>query len=223
MDEIREEHLRRNTGSVVGIHFDIVGEKKLFKKFLISCACSRGFVAGYRPYIGLDDFHFKGKFNGVLVTATSIDEIGTPNCLVISSDMQKELEVAIMNGTYIATLRNTFVATYSTPHYELLRTPTEIRDKNKDAIAYLNTNHRKIWSRSKFSITSKCDYITNNISETFNCWIGKFCYKPMIYLLYAIREKIMKQFDKKQNFNLGEYDVTRSFDNQDEVKYKGTR
>ena len=73
MDEIREEHLRRNTGSVVGIHFDIVGEKKLFKKFLISCACSRGFVAGYRPYIGLDDFHFKGKFNGVLVTATSID------------------------------------------------------------------------------------------------------------------------------------------------------
>ena len=78
-----------------------------------------------RPYISLDACHLKGKFNGVLAAAVSIDgnnsifpvayavlesentrswewflmslkkAIGTPNGLVISSDMQKGLEAAI--------------------------------------------------------------------------------------------------------------------------------
>ncbi|GJR42944.1 RNA-directed DNA polymerase, eukaryota [Tanacetum coccineum] len=84
-----------------------------------------GRVLCCRPYISLYGCHLKGKFNGVLVAATGIDgnnsifpvaygvlesentkswtwflnllkeAIGTPNSLVISSDMQKELQVAI--------------------------------------------------------------------------------------------------------------------------------
>ncbi|CAH1427784.1 unnamed protein product [Lactuca virosa] len=151
MDEFREELLKRNEGSVVEIDFDKVGGKKLFKRFFICLtACSRGFVVGCRPYIGLDACHLKGKFNGVLAVAT----------------------------------------------------------------------------------------------ETFNSWIGKLRYKPVLDLLDAIREKIKKRFDKKRNLvntwngvlvpiaknhlndiakNLGEYEVTRSCENQAEVKYKGTR
>ncbi|XP_023748515.1 uncharacterized protein LOC111896760 [Lactuca sativa] len=241
MDGFREELLRRNEGSIVEIDFDIVGGKKLFKRlFICLAACSRGFVAGCRPYISLDVCHLKGKFNGVLATATGIVDnnsifpiaycvlesentqswtwfldslrkaIGMPNGLVISSVMQKGLE--------------------------------EISDKDEDVIAYLNTNHKKIWTRSKFGTTSICDYITNNISETFNSWIGKLCYKLVLDLLDAIREKITKRFDKKNNLvntwnnalnpiaknhlndiakNLGEYEVTRSCENQAEVKYKG--
>ncbi|CAH1421173.1 unnamed protein product [Lactuca virosa] len=37
------------------------------------------------------------------------------------------------------------------------------------------------------------------IDETFNSWIGKLCYKPVLDLLDASKEKIMKQFDKKRN------------------------
>ncbi|GKG32862.1 uncharacterized protein Tco_0430372, partial [Tanacetum coccineum] len=105
----------------------MVGGKKCFKRFFISLvACSKGFLAGCRPYISLDACHLKGKFNGVLAAATSIDgnngifpvayavlesengnswtwfleslkkAIGTPDGLVISSDMQKGLELAIM-------------------------------------------------------------------------------------------------------------------------------
>ncbi|CAH1453381.1 unnamed protein product [Lactuca virosa] len=296
MDEFREELLQRNEGSVVEIDFDKVGGKKLFKRFFIClAACSRGFVAGCRPYIGLDACHLKGKFNGVLAAATGIDgnnsifpiaycvlesentqswtwfldslkkSIRTPNGLVISSDMQKGLEVAIMNvypnvehrecirhlysnfkkhfrGDFFNTKIWAAAKTYRpTKHDRLLK---EISDKNEDVIAYLNTNHKKIWSRSKFGTTSKCDYITNNVSETFNSWIGKLRYKPVLDLLDAIREKIMKRFDKKRNLvstwngvlvpiaknhlndtakNLGEYEVTRSCENQAEVKYKGTR
>nr|KAJ0189897.1 hypothetical protein LSAT_V11C800395070 [Lactuca sativa] len=268
-------------GSVVEIDFELVGGKKLFKRFFIClAACSRGFVSCCRPYIGLDACHLKGKFNGVLVAATGIDgnnsifpitycvlksektqswpwflnslkkAIRMPNGLVISSDMQKGLEVAIMNvypnvehrecirhlySNFKKHFRGDFfnkklwaaTKTYRpTKHDRLLK---EISDKNEYAIAYLNTNHKKIWSRSKFGTTSKCDYITNNISKTFNYWIGKLRYKL---------------FDKKRNLvntwndtlvpiaknhlndiakNLGEYEVTRSCDNQAEVKYKGTR
>ncbi|KAL4556397.1 hypothetical protein LXL04_039048 [Taraxacum kok-saghyz] len=128
LDEFREELLNRNQGSVVEIDFDIVGNKKCFKRFFICfLACSQGFLAGCRPYIALDACHLKGKFNGVLAAATGVDgnnsifpvayavlesentqswtwfleslrkSIGNPDGLVISSDMQKGLEVAMMN------------------------------------------------------------------------------------------------------------------------------
>ncbi|XP_023731454.1 uncharacterized protein LOC111879214 [Lactuca sativa] len=279
MDEFKEELLLRGEGSVVEIGFDIVGGKKLFKRFFIClAACSRGFAAGCRSYIGLDACHLKGRFNGVLAAATGIDgnnsifpiaycvlesentqswtwfldslkkAFGTPNGLVISSDMQKGLEVAMMNvypnvehrecmrhlySNFKKHFRGDFfnkklwsaAKTYrSTKHNRLLK---EISDKNEDFIAYLNTNYKK--------------YGVEAI--TINSWIGKLRYKPVLDLLDAIREKIMKRFDKKRNLvntwngtlvpiaknhlndiakNLGEYEVTRSSENQAEVKYKGT-
>nr|KAJ0211058.1 hypothetical protein LSAT_V11C400164750 [Lactuca sativa] len=61
-------------GSVVEIEFDKVGGNKIFKRFFICLATSsRGFVAGCRPYIGLDACHLKEKFNGGLAAGTGID------------------------------------------------------------------------------------------------------------------------------------------------------
>ncbi|PWA68890.1 hypothetical protein CTI12_AA303320 [Artemisia annua] len=50
----------------------------------------------------------------------------------------------------------------------------EIASVSEEAITYLHVNRKKIWSRSKFGTTSKCDYITNNISEVFNSWVVAF-------------------------------------------------
>ncbi|GKB71848.1 transposase, MuDR [Tanacetum coccineum] len=179
--------------------------------------------------------HLKGKFNGVLAAATGIDgnnsifpvaysvleyentsswtwfleslkkAIGTLDGLVISSDMQKGLE-----------------------HERLLK---EIASVNEDAVKYLTINHNKLWSRSKFGTTCKCDYMTNNISEAFNSWVGTFRYQPVLDLLDNIREKILKRLDKKRRIvrkwngtlNLGEYEVCRSNDNHAEVKCNGKR
>ncbi|GJT09927.1 hypothetical protein Tco_0856969 [Tanacetum coccineum] len=85
---------------------------------------------------------------------------------------------------------------------------------NGEAIRYLNDNHKKIWSRSKFGTISKCDYITNNISESFNSWIGELRYQPVINLLDAIIERLM---------NLGDYEICRSNENRAVVKCKGKR
>ncbi|KAL4562019.1 hypothetical protein LXL04_034207 [Taraxacum kok-saghyz] len=258
-------------------------------------ACSQGFLAGCRPYIALDACHLKGKFNGVLAAATGIDgnnsiflvayavlesentqswtwfletlrkSIGMPDGLVMSSDMQKGLEVAMMNvypniehrecirhlsSNFKKHFHNEFLnnkiwdpsKTYCpTEHDKLLK---DVSDLNKDAIAYLNKNHKKIWSRSKFGTTSKCAYNTNNISESFNSWIGALRYQPVLDLLDGIREKIMKHLNKKRMLvkklngtlvpiaknhlndiskNLGEYQVCRSCEYQAEVKCQGKR
>ncbi|CAH1421024.1 unnamed protein product [Lactuca virosa] len=273
--DFKQELEKRNLGSVVEIDLQTVGEKKHFLRFFISLtACSKGFLAGCRPYIGLDACHLKGKFNGVLAAATSIDgnngmfpvaygvleaentkswtwfltslkkAIGTPNGLVISSDMQKGLELAItqvypniehrecirhlcsnfkkhFRGDFFMSKLWEAANTYSLSKHDRLL--NEIATKCADAISYLNENHKKIWSRSKFGTLVKCDYITNNISETFNSWVGDIRYKPVLDLLDAIREKLMERFDKKRSKNLGEYQVCRSGDNKAEVKYKGYR
>ncbi|KAD7479804.1 hypothetical protein E3N88_02940 [Mikania micrantha] len=258
INDFKEELLRRNPGSVVDIEFERKGNKKLFFRFFISLvACLKGFLDGCRPYISLDACHLKGKFNGVLVAATSVDgnnsifpvaygvlesenknswiwflellkkAIGTPDGLVISSDMQKGLEVAI---TQIYP---------NVEHRECMR-----HLSNKQALAYISENHKKIWSRCNFGTRSKCDYITNNTSEACNSWIGEARYQPVLDLLDFIREKIMVRFEKKRRIskkwkdtlvpntrsylnriskNLGEYEVCRSGENQAEVKRLGKR
>jgi hypothetical protein len=44
-------------------------------------------------------------------------------------------------------------------------------------------NHKHLWARWKFSHASKCDYVTNNIAETFNSWIRNENSLPVIPLM----------------------------------------
>ncbi|GJT32220.1 uncharacterized protein Tco_0922639 [Tanacetum coccineum] len=222
MNAFREELSNKNPGSVVEINFETIDDKKCFKHFFISlAACSRGFLGGFRPYISLDACHLKGKFNGVLAAGTSIDgnnsispvaysvikskntsswtwfleslkkAIGTPDGLVISSDMQKGLE-----GDFFKLKLWAAANTYCSIEHERLM--KEIASVSEDAITYLTTSYNKLWSPSKFGTTCKCDYMTNNISEAFNLWVGTFRYQPVLDLLDNIREKILKRIDKKR-------------------------
>lgn len=160
---------------------------------------------GCRPYFGLDACHLKRKFNDVAAAATSVDgnnciypiaygvlesentqtwtwflealqrAIGTPDDLVISSDVQKGLEAAITRvypnaehrecmrhlcWNFKKHFRGDFFKSYSvgaaetycsSEHDRLLKEIARVRE---DAITYLNENHKKIWSRSKFGTAS---------------------------------------------------------------------
>ncbi|XP_038987745.1 uncharacterized protein LOC120103904 [Phoenix dactylifera] len=128
MEDFKEELLRRNPDSVVKLKLDMVGDKHYFHHFFICLrACSTGFLAGCRPFIGLDGRHLKGKYRGVMMAATSLDgnnglfsvafgvaesensdswtwflealkeSIQTPEGLVLVSDRQKGLEKAVQH------------------------------------------------------------------------------------------------------------------------------
>jgi hypothetical protein len=58
---------------------------------------------------------------------------------------------------------------------------------------YLDTYHSRLWYRSGFSENSKCDALTNNVSESFNAQVKK--YKGMLVheLVDKIRELIIEK------------------------------
>jgi len=67
-----------------------------------------------------------------------------------------------------------------------------------ESIEYLEEHHNRIWYRCAFSENNKCDYLTNNVSESFNAQIKKFKGLLLHELVDRIRELIMeKRYTRK--------------------------
>jgi hypothetical protein len=62
---------------------------------------------------------------------------------------------------------------------------------------WLNKHHNLLWARSKFSTEIKCDYINNNLAESWNAWIKDFKDLPVHCMVDAIREKGVVLFEKR--------------------------
>ena len=70
-----------------------------------------------------------------------------------------------------------------------------------NAIKWIEENHKHLWNRWRFSPDSKCDYVTNNIAETFNSWIRKEKAQPVIPLMDRIRQMIMEKHDLRRRLS----------------------
>jgi hypothetical protein len=62
-----------------------------------------------------------------------------------------------------------------------------------DAVQFLQDHHPRIWYRSAFSELSKCDYLTNNVSESFNAQIRHLKGLLLHELVDRLRELIMEK------------------------------
>jgi hypothetical protein len=62
-----------------------------------------------------------------------------------------------------------------------------------DTIEYLENHHSRLWYRCAFSENSKCDYLTNNVSESFNAQVKKFKGLLLHELVDKLRELIMEK------------------------------
>ena len=61
-------------GSIVEIDVEKVGKKNRFKRIFVALKpCVHGFIAGCRPFIGVDASSLNGKYTGQLASATGID------------------------------------------------------------------------------------------------------------------------------------------------------
>jgi hypothetical protein len=59
-----------------------------------------------------------------------------------------------------------------------------------------------LWARSKFSADIKCDYINNNLAESWNAWIKECKDLPIHCMADAIREKVLVLFAKRRKISL---------------------
>lgn len=67
---------------------------------------------------------------------------------------------------------------------------------------WLDEHHPFLWARSKFSAEIKCDYINNNLAESWNSWIKEHKDLPVHCMADVIRQKIMLLFAKRRKISL---------------------
>jgi hypothetical protein len=66
---------------------------------------------------------------------------------------------------------------------------------------YLKENHNLHWMRCAFTPAIKCDFITNNLSESFNYWIKDIKDLPMVDLVDKLREMIMTLWHRRRRIS----------------------
>jgi hypothetical protein len=74
--------------------------------------------------------------------------------------------------------------------------------ENPEVDAYLKIYHNLKWMRCMFDPSIKCDYINNNLAESFNAWIRDYKDLPVDELADTIREMIMKLFHKRRRIGV---------------------
>jgi hypothetical protein len=63
---------------------------------------------------------------------------------------------------------------------------------------YLKHHHSALWSRSKFSEGIKCDFITNNLAESWNKWVKDVKDLSICELADTLRTKFMELYAKRR-------------------------
>jgi hypothetical protein len=61
-------------GSIVEVEVEKIGKRNRFKRMFVALKpCVDGFIAGCRPFLGVDASSLNGKYKGQLASATSVD------------------------------------------------------------------------------------------------------------------------------------------------------
>lgn len=68
-------------------------------------------------------------------------------------------------------------------------------------VPWLKEHHSLLWARSGFKEEIKCDFINNNLAESWNAWIQAHKDLPLDILADAIRHKTMVLFEKRRKIS----------------------
>ena len=93
-----------------------------------------------------------------------------------------------------------FVCAWSTYEESFNANLLQMRETRKEAADAIVEYPMQCWSRAFFKTRSLCWIVDNNLSESFNAWIGECRYLTIIRMIDGIRRKLMNKWaESEQN------------------------
>ncbi|KAL0373221.1 UNVERIFIED_CONTAM: hypothetical protein Scaly_1003700 [Sesamum calycinum] len=195
--------------------------------FLGLSALRDGFLEGYSPFLGFDGCHLKWPFWGVLLVEIGLDGnnglfpvafaiaeseckeswgqkglVETINEIVpnavnrrcarhIYANFRGQFAGAALKRYFWQAARSYNVASFNFALHKI----KELKPVAYDWLLKIPT---EMWSRHAFDERMKNDHVTNNISESFNHWVGDLRSKPVLTLVDGLRTKLMCRLQKRK-------------------------
>ncbi|KAH9745933.1 SWIM-type domain-containing protein [Citrus sinensis] len=183
-----------------------------FDRFILSFPALRdGFKAGCRLFIGIDGCHLKGPYKGVMLSAVALDAntgifpVAVCVCSVESTStwtwflghLKTFLEDA-RQLTFICDrqkgIQNALALEFPNAHVRDFDVAmTNLKNIDEGVYETLRRLPPKFWARHAFDNSCKSDHCTNNMTESFNAWLGVQRKVPLLNMLEWMRKKLMKR------------------------------
>ncbi|KAH9657813.1 SWIM-type domain-containing protein [Citrus sinensis] len=174
--------------------------KTYFDRFVVSFPALREcFNQGCRPFLGIDGCHLKGPYKGVLLSAVAIDAndgifpITFCVCSVESTStwtwFLRHLNTFLGDNRQLTFMCDRQKAARASNQRAFDRAMEELRKTNKGIYETLRKLPTKFWSRHAFDNNCKSDHCTNNVTESFNAWVGVQRKMPILTMLEWIKKK----------------------------------
>ncbi|XP_042497524.1 uncharacterized protein LOC122076265 [Macadamia integrifolia] len=90
-----------------------------------------------------------------------------------------------------------WAASQASTELQFQKEMNSIKEIKENAYMYLNETPSRMWSRHAFDVGARSDHITNNMTESFNQWIGDLRSKPILTLVDHLRVKIMGRLHRR--------------------------
>ncbi|XP_041999717.1 uncharacterized protein LOC121749194 [Salvia splendens] len=144
---------------------------------------------GSSPHLAICSDTCKGLENAVKAVFPLVEH---RECFFqLMKNFSKRFQGPIFGHMYPAA--RTFCPIY---HEHLMHKMYEANDRVQP---FLETYHKLLWMRSKFSEEIKCDYIINNTAEVWNRWVKDLKDLPIAELVDNLRSKFMELYARRRN------------------------
>ncbi|KAJ0039139.1 hypothetical protein Pint_23857 [Pistacia integerrima] len=180
-----------------------VRQSPRFKRFFVSFTVQkRGFLEGCRHFIGIDGCHLKCHYDGVLLSAVSVDANSGYSLWQYVFEAENNDAWGFFLGLLHDFLGDLEHVTFMSDRQKVSKTANRldfvkvmgcVKDVDEGAYKWLLENELDQWSRHAFDTIAKSDHITNNMSECFNSWLGEDRELPILSLLELYRRRVMKR------------------------------
>ncbi|CAH9126506.1 unnamed protein product [Cuscuta epithymum] len=111
-------------------------------------------------------------------------------CRHIYANFKKKFSSELLKNTFWRACRS-FDVTRSNSNME------ELNSLSPQGHEWLMNVPTVCWAKHMFSKHTKCNHVTNNMTESFNNWIGNYRGMPIVRMYEEIRRKIMRLIHKR--------------------------